>query len=61
MFEKEGYEWTVKNISTGISMYNPSIEMYCGKAFKDGAEFGYNKAIEELTIHNVVKDNIKEM
>jgi hypothetical protein len=44
MFEKEAFEWTEKNISTGISMYNPSIEMYCGKAFKDGAEFGYNKA-----------------
>ena len=48
MFEKEGYEWTVKNISVGISMFNPSIEMYCGKAFKDGAEFGYNKAKEEV-------------
>ena len=46
MFEKESYEWTEKNISVGISMYNPSIEMYCGKAFKDGAEFGYNKANE---------------
>jgi hypothetical protein len=46
MFEKEAYEWTEKNISVGISMYNPSIEMYCGKAFKDGAEFGYNKANE---------------
>lgn len=47
MFEKEGYEWTVKNISVGISMFNPSIEMYCGKAFKDGAEFSYNKAMKE--------------
>ena len=36
--QKEAYEWTEKNISVGISMYNPSIEMYCGKAYKDGAE-----------------------
>lgn len=48
MFEKEAFEWTEKNISVGISMYNPSIEMYCGKAFQDGAEFGYNKG-EQLT------------
>ena len=46
MFEKEAYKWTEQNISVGISMYNPSIEMYCGKAFKDGAEFGFNKANE---------------
>ena len=52
MFEKEGYEWTVKNISVGISMFNPSIEMYCGKAFKDGAEFGYNLAKEEIDYLN---------
>lgn len=36
--QKEAYVWTEKNISVGISMYNPSIEMYCGKAYKDGAE-----------------------
>lgn len=36
--QKEAYEWTEKNISVGISMYNPSIEMYCSKAYKDGAE-----------------------
>ena len=45
--EKEAYEWTEKNISVGISMYNPSIEMYCGKAYKDGAE-PREKRIEEL-------------
>lgn len=52
MFEKEAYEWTEKNISIGISMYNPSIEMYCGKAFKEGAEFVYNKANEWHFIKN---------
>ena len=46
MFEREAFEWTEKNISIGISMCNPSIEMYCGKAFKEGAELGYNKANE---------------
>ena len=51
MFEKEAFKWTEKNISAGISMYNPSIEMYCGKAFKDGAEFGFNRAIEEWKKH----------
>jgi len=44
---KEAYEWTEKNISVGISMYNPSIEMYCGKAYKDSAE-PREKRIEEL-------------
>lgn len=45
--EKEAYEWTKKNISVGISMYNPSIEMYCGKDYKDGAE-PREKRITEL-------------
>ena len=36
--EKEAYRWTEKNISVGISMYNPNIVMYCSKAYKDGAE-----------------------
>lgn len=45
--QKEAYEWTEKNISVGISIYNPSIEMYCGKAYKDGAE-PREKRIEEL-------------
>ena len=36
--QKEAYEWTEKNISIGISMYNPSIEMYCGKAYIESAE-----------------------
>ena len=44
---REAYEWTEKNISVGISMYNPSIEMYCGKAYKDGAE-PREKRISEL-------------
>ena len=48
MFEKESFEWTEKNISIGISMYNPSIEMYCGQAFKDAAKFGYDKAKGEI-------------
>lgn len=36
--EKEAYRWTEKNISVGISMYNPNIVMYCRKAYKDSAE-----------------------
>ena len=45
--QKEAYEWTEKNISIGISMYNPSIEMYCGKAYIEGAE-PRERRIEEL-------------
>ena len=45
--QKEAYEWTEKNISIGISMYNPSIEMYCGKAYIEGAE-PREKRIAEL-------------
>ena len=41
--EKEAYRWTEKNISVGISMYNPNIVMYCSKAYKDGAEPRENK------------------
>ena len=44
---REAYEWTEKNISVGISMYNPSIEMYCGKAYIEGAE-PRERRIEEL-------------
>ena len=35
--KQEAFNWTEKNISLGISMYNPSIEMYCAKAYEDGA------------------------
>jgi hypothetical protein len=45
--QKEAYEWTEKNISVGISMYNPSIEMYCAKAYEEGAE-PREKQINEL-------------
>jgi predicted RNase H-like nuclease (RuvC/YqgF family) len=47
----EAYKWTEENISVGISMYNPSIEMYCGQAYKDGAE-PREKRIEELETEN---------
>ena len=40
MFEKEAEEWVVDNLHNTEEDYI--------KAFKDGAEFGYNKAKEEM-------------
>jgi hypothetical protein len=46
MFEKEAEEYSKK-------LFNPSLEY----AFKDGAEFGYNKALEGTeTMLKVLKD-----
>lgn len=44
MFEKEAYEYEEKKIDLATSMMNPQIETVTRQAFKDGAEFGYNKA-----------------
>lgn len=59
--EKEAYEWTKKNISVGISMYNPSIKIYCGEAYKDGAE-PREKRIAELEKENAeIKDKLENI
>ena len=41
MFEKEANKWVENNLHSTEEDYI--------KAFKDGAEFGYNKCIEQLT------------
>lgn len=63
MFEKEAKKWVKEHteIDYKASYGEFPEEPSAIKSFKAGAEFGYNKAIKELTIHNVVKDNIKEM
>ena len=66
MFEKdEDYRKARKEskdrITKVIKVWSAREETLHDEGFQAGAEFGYNKAIKELTIHNVVKDNIKEM
>ena len=46
MFEKEAYEYGKVKIDLATSMMNPQIETATRQCFKDGAEFGYNKANE---------------
>ena len=46
MFEKEAYEYGKEKIDLATSMMNPQIETATRQGFKDGAEFGYNKANE---------------
>ena len=46
MFEKEAYEYGKEKIDLATSMMNPQIETMTRQGFKDGAEFGYNKANE---------------
>jgi hypothetical protein len=46
MFEKEAYEYGEEKIDLATSMRNPQIETMTRQGFKDGAEFGYNKANE---------------
>ena len=48
MFEKEAYEYGKEKIDLATSMMNPQIETMTRQGFKDGAEFGYNKANEEV-------------
>ena len=50
MFEKEANKWVENNLHSTEEDYI--------KAFKDGAEFGYNKYDEQLT---KAKELIKEM
>ena len=45
--EKEANKWGEKNISLGVSMYNPEIESYCIEAYLAGAE-PREKRIAEL-------------
>ena len=46
MFEKEAYEYGKEKIDLATSMMNPQIETATRQGYKDGAEFGYNKANE---------------
>ena len=46
MFEKEAEEYAKEKIDLATSMMNPQIETATRQGFKDGAEFGYNKANE---------------
>ena len=46
MFEKEAEEYGKVKIDLATSMMNPQIETATRQGFKDGAEFGYNKANE---------------
>ena len=62
MFEKEAEEYTVENVCSSCYFEKPcenkceafgcaDSKTYVLKAFKDGAEFGYNKAKEEWKKH----------
>ena len=46
MFEKEEEEWFEKLKQAKVPYTNENVNKYLHKAFKDGAEFGYNKANE---------------
>jgi len=50
MFEKEAEEWVKTKGTDAITCLKENIgwDDVCEQAFKDGAEFGYNKAKEEL-------------
>ena len=66
MFEKdEDYRKARKEskdrITKVIKVWSAREETLHDEGFQAGAEFGYNNAIKELRIHNVVKENIKEM
>ena len=52
MFEKEAEEYAKEKIDLATSMMNPQIETATRQGFKDGAEFGYNKANEEIDYLN---------
>ena len=54
MFEKEAYEYAKGAIDLATSMMNPQIETATRQGFKDGAEFGYNKANEWHEIESKV-------
>lgn len=44
MFEKDAEEWFEKLKQAKVPYTNENVNKYLHKAFKDGAEFGYNKA-----------------
>ena len=46
MFEKEAEEWFENLKQAKVPYTNENVNKYLHKAFKDGAEFGYNKANE---------------
>ena len=46
MFEKESEEWFEKLKQAKVPYTNENVNKQLHKAFKDGAEFGYNKANE---------------
>ena len=46
MFEKEAYEYGKDKTDLATAIMNPQIETATRQGFKDGAEFGYNKANE---------------
>ena len=50
MFEKEAEEWVKTKGTDAITCLKENIgwDDVCEQAFKDGAEFGYNKAGKEL-------------
>mgnify|MGYP006896752424 CR=1 FL=1 len=53
MFEKDAYEYREKGKNEGYylvtqDMEQEGLDYIIDESFKDGAEFGYNKAIEEL-------------
>ena len=60
MFEKEAEEWVKTKGTDAMTCLKENIgwDDVCEQAFKDGAEFGYNKGKEEL-IERL--DNAKEI
>ena len=46
MFEKESEEWFEKLKQAKVPYTNENVNKQLHKAYKDGAEFGYNKANE---------------
>lgn len=49
MFEKEAEEWFENLKQAKVPYTNENVNKYLHKAFKDGAEFGYNKATQVVT------------
>ena len=47
MFEKESEEWFEKLKQAKVPYTNENVNKQLHKAFKDGAEFGYNKVKED--------------
>ena len=60
MFEKEAEEYGKEKIDLATSMMNPQIETATRQGFKDGAEFGYNKANEWHYVKDELPPVMKE-